>query len=179
MSARVRRSPGLGAIALLAVAVVLVVRGCDEGGDGSGAGDGRQPGERVRAEVVRIVDGDTIEVVIEGSEEDVRYIGVDTPESVAPGEPVECFGPEASEFNERLVAGETVTLAFDRELRDAYGRLLAYVFADGVLVNAELVARGFARTLEIAPNTSKAQRLARLERRAGAAARGLWGACEG
>jgi micrococcal nuclease len=170
--------PGLGAIALLAVAVVLVLRGCDDADEPGGAGDAGQPGERVRANVVRIVDGDTIEVLIEGTEEDVRYIGVDTPESVAPGEPVECFGPEASEFNERLVAGETVTLVFDRELRDSYGRLLAYVFADGVLVNAELVARGFARTLEIAPNTSKAPRLARLERRAGAAARGLWGACE-
>jgi micrococcal nuclease len=159
------------------VALLLTARGCEDG-DSVPAGTAQHPGERVRAEVVRIVDGDTIEVLIEDTEEDVRYIGVDTPESVAPGEPVECFGPEASEFNERLVAGETVTLVFDRELRDAYGRLLAYVFADGVLVNAELVARGFARTLEIAPNTSKAPRLARLERRAGVAARGLWGACE-
>ena len=178
MSARARRTPGLGAVALLAVAVLLIARGCDEGEEPAGGGAHARPGERVRAEVVRIVDGDTIEVSIGGEEEDVRYIGVDTPESVAPGEPVECFGPEASEFNERLVAGETVTLAFDQELRDAYGRLLAYVIADGVHVNAELVARGFARTLEIAPNTSKAPRLARLERRAGAAARGLWGACE-
>ena len=176
MAAR-RGVPGWGSVALLVVALLLIARGCEDDG-GETAGTAQDAGERVRAEVVRVVDGDTIEVSIEGEVEDVRYIGVDTPESVSPGEPVECFGPEASEFNESLVAGETVRLVFDEELRDAYGRLLAYVFADGELVNAELVARGFARTLEIAPNTSKAPRLARLERRAGAAARGLWGACD-
>jgi micrococcal nuclease len=103
---------------------------------------------------------------------------VDTPESVAPGQPVECFGKAASEFNADLVEGEDVTLVFDAELRDRYGRLLAYVYVGDLLVNAELLAQGFARTLEIEPNTSKAPRFARLERRSGAAGRGLWGACE-
>ena len=71
-----------------------------------------------------------------------------------------------------------MTLVFDHELRDDYGRLLAYVYVGDVFVNARLVARGFARTLEIAPNTSRAARLGRLEARAGAAGRGLWGACD-
>jgi micrococcal nuclease len=182
MSARARGAPGLGALVLLAVVVVLLARGCDEDGGGRG-GDhtardgGRSGGDRVDAEVLRVVDGDTIEVLLDGTEEDVRYIGVDTPESVAPGEPVECYGEAASDFNAELVEGEDVSLVFDAELRDRYGRLLAYVYVGDVLVNAELVARGFARTLEIEPNTSKAPRFERLEQRAGAAGRGLWGAC--
>jgi len=178
MSATVRRVPGFGAVALLIAALFALAGGC-EGGERAGPGaGGPSPGERLRAEVVRVVDGDTIEVELEGEVEDVRYIGVDTPETVDPDEPVQCFGPQASDFNKRLVAGEDVTLVFDHELRDAYGRLLAYVYVGDVLVNAELVARGFARTLEIAPNTSKAGRLARLEARAGGAGRGLWGTCE-
>jgi len=140
---------------------------------------------------VRVVDGDTIEVSIDGSEEDVRYIGVDTPETVKPGAPVECYGPQASAANHRLVEGRTVRLVFDRERRDAYGRLLAYVYAgarakaagargkDGKprFVNAALVREGYARTLEIAPNTAHAPELRRLEARAGRAGLGLWGGC--
>ncbi len=138
-----------------------------------------------------MVDGDTIEVSIEGSEEDVRYIGVDTPETVKPGSPVECYGPQASAANHRLVEGHTVRLVFDRERRDAYGRLLAYVYAlarakpagargeagKPRFVNAALVREGYARTLEIAPNTAHAPELRRLEARAGRAGRGLWGGC--
>ncbi len=187
MSASVRRHPGLGAFVLLAVAVALLVRGCGDDGAERHAGGGRggdaggeqfAGGERVEAEVLRAVDGDTIEVVLDGAEEDVRYIGVDTPESVAPGQPVECYGEAASEFNAELVEGEDVTLVFDAELRDRYGRLLAYVYVGELLVNAELLEQGFARTLEIEPNTSKAPRFARLARRAGAAGLGLWGACQ-
>ena len=168
--------PGLGAIVLLVVAIVLLARGCDAGG-GGGSPAAERAGGRVDAEVVRAVDGDTIVVLIDGGEDRVRYIGVDTPETVAPDQPVECFGHEASEANARLVEGENVTLVFDHELRDDYGRLLAYVYVGDVFVNARLVARGFARTLEIAPNTSMAARLGRLEARAGAAGRGLWDAC--
>jgi micrococcal nuclease len=137
-------------------------------------------GTSVGAEVLRVVDGDTIEVELDGGEvEDVRYIGVDTPESVAPGEPVECFGKRASAFNERLVGGRTVTLRFDRERRDRYGRLLAYVYRrpDGLFVNAELVRRGFATILTIPPNVAHAAEFLRLQRAARAAGRGLWGAC--
>ena len=73
----------------------------------------------------------------------VRYIGVDTPESVKPGTPVQCFAKAASHFNERLVDGQRVRLRFDAERRDRYGRLLAYVYRarDGLFVNAELVRR--------------------------------------
>ena len=127
--------------------------------------------------VVDVVDGDTIEVVLDGVTEDVRYIGVDTPESVAPGEPVECFGKRASDFNARLVAGQRVRLVFDAERRDVYGRLLAYVYVGERFVNAALVRRGYARTLTIAPNDAFAGLFDRLQRSAGNAGRGLWGAC--
>ncbi len=123
---------------------------------GREAGTRSGPGESATAEVLRVIDGDTIEVDLDGSTEDVRYIGVDTPETVKPGTPVECFGPEASSFNHDLVEDREVTLEFDAELRDDYGRLLAYVFAGDRFVNAELVEGGYARTLEIEPNTSRA-----------------------
>jgi micrococcal nuclease len=159
------------------VALFLLLHGCDEGGDGGAGPPGEPSRDSARAEVLRVVDGDTIEVSLESTEEDVRYIGVDTPESVAPGEPVECFGHRASDLNADLVEGRTVRLVFDRELRDDYGRLLAYVHVGGVFVNAKLVERGYARTLEIPPNTARARLLARLEREAGQAGRGLWNAC--
>lgn len=154
-------------------------RGAQSGDGKEGAGDRDRGGggDRESAEVVRVVDGDTIEVDLDGRVEDVRYIGIDTPESVKPGTPVECFGEEASDANRELVEGERVALVFDRELRDRYGRLLAYVYVDGTLVNAELVRDGFARTLEIPPNTTEAEALSRLERRAAVAGRGLWGSC--
>ena len=131
----------------------------------------------VSALVVRVVDGDTIEARIGAEVEDVRYIGVDTPETVKPGEPVQCFGPRASDFNHRLVEGQRVRLVFGAERRDRYGRLLAYVHLGGRFVNAELVRRGLARSLTIPPNDRFAPLLRRLELGAARAGRGLWGAC--
>jgi micrococcal nuclease len=157
------------AIVLLAVAALS---GC-----GSQGGDDEALGRSVSARVVRVIDGDTIEVSVAGAEEDVRYIGVDTPETVKPETPVECYGPDASAENHRLVEGRTVRLVFDRERRDAYGRLLAYVYAGNRFVNAALVRDGYARTLAIAPNTAHASLLQRLLVRAGRAGRGLWGVC--
>lgn len=146
-----------------------------------GGGDAElRAGGSARARVERVVDGDTLAVRVDGRDERVRYIGVDTPETVKPNAPVECFGAAASALNKRLVReGERVTLRFDRELRDRYGRLLAYVYRerDALFVNARLVREGAARTLSIAPNTAYAGQLARLQAQARAAARGLWGAC--
>ena len=172
---------GLGAVALLLVLLAVLVLG-DEGDDGSGpTGSGRsgapEPGGSLTVPVSRVVDGDTFEISVNGGIDDVRLIGVDTPETVKPGEPVECFGPQASEFAHRLLDGRTVRLEFDRERRDVYDRLLAYAYLGDRFVNAELVRGGYARTLEIEPNTSHAEELSRLEQAAGAAGRGLWGAC--
>lgn len=168
----------LGALVLLLVALAALLDERDSGPEREGGGPADSAaGERTEARVSRVVDGDTIEVLTGGGEEDVRYIGVDTPETVKPGTPVQCYGPEASAFNHRLMGGRGVELVFDRERRDVYGRLLAYVYVDETLVNAELVRRGLARTLEIEPNTAMADRLGRLEQEAAAAGRGLWGAC--
>ena len=165
--------PGIGAIVVLAVAVLILIRDGGDGGDGADTPTDRS----VVATVTRAVDGDTVEVSLGGATEDVRYIGIDTPESVAPDQPVECFGERASHFNAGLVEGREVRLVFDDERRDQYGRLLAYVYLGDEFVNAELVRRGFARTLTIPPNTRHANRFARLAEAAGAAGRGLWRAC--
>src|SRR5918996_1115907 len=171
------RGPSLGAVVLLAILVVALVRGCgDEGGDSEPRS--RAPAaDEVSGEVVEVTDGDTIEVSLPDGVEDVRYIGVDTPE-VDPNIGVECFGKQASELNAELVEGEQVRLVFDAERRDRYDRLLAYVYVGETFVNAELVRRGYARTLTIEPNDTFAERFARLAQEAANAGRGLWGVCE-
>ena len=157
------------------VLAVLALAGCD--GATVGGARGPEPGRVGR--VVRVVDGDTIHVQLPGGRETVRYIGVDTPESVKPGTPVQCFARRASAFNHRLVDGERVRLVLDAEARDRYGRLLAYVYRsrDGLFVNAALVRRGYAQTLTIAPNVAHAAELRRLASSARHAGRGLWSAC--
>jgi micrococcal nuclease len=155
-------------------AVVAVAFARDLFGGGSSAG-----GARASGTVTRVVDGDTVHVRIGGDDEAVRYIGVDTPETVKPNTPVQCFGKAASAFNHRLVEGQAVRLRFDAERRDRYGRLLAYVYRarDGLFVNAALVRGGYATTLTIPPNTAHAGQFATLERRARERRRGLWQAC--
>ena len=154
---------------LVAVGIVLVARGRDE------------PSRTTlgRAQVLRVVDGDTIRVRLDGRTERVRYIGIDTPESVKPGTAVQCFAKRASAANAALVAGRSVRLVADVEERDRYGRLLAYVYRepDGAFVNARLVRDGYARTLTIAPNVAHARELADLARAARREHRGLWSAC--
>jgi micrococcal nuclease len=161
-------------IAALALALCAAVCGCSAtaGEPPSGSGSGR---------VVRVVDGDTIRVALASGEERVRYIGVDAPESVKPGAPVECFAKRASAFNERLVAGERVKLVRDVEERDRYGRLLAYVYRarDGLFVNAELVRRGYATVATFPPNVAHEREFKVLARRARLSGRGLWSECGG
>jgi micrococcal nuclease len=163
----------LGSYALLVLVAAVVLRPWED----LGALWRQEPPRSAWAYVTRAVDGDTIEVRLGGRLEDVRYIGVDTPETVKPGTPVQCFGPAASRFNHRLVERRRVRLVFGVERRDKYGRLLAYVTLGDRFVNAELLRRGLARTLAIAPNIRFAKRFARLQRRAALAGRGLWARC--
>lgn len=130
-------------------------------------------------EVDRVVDGDTAKVWVDGRDEYVRYIGIDAPESVKEGYRVECFGEEASKFNQELLdrSGGQLRLLFDREKRDQYGRLLAYVYSGGTLLQAELLKGGYATTIEVPPNTSMAERFSELEAGARKAGRGGWGSC--
>ena len=142
-----------------------------------GADDGARASATAR--VLRVVDGDTILVSLRGRQERVRYIGVDTPETVKPNTPVQCFGKQASAYDHGLLDGRSVRLAGDAEARDRYGRLLAYVYraGDGLFVNAALVRGGYARTLTIPPNVAHAGELAALAGEARRAGRGLWSAC--
>jgi micrococcal nuclease len=163
---------GLVGSAVLVAAVAALVLRPWEGGD---------PGPGVpaagAAEVVRAIDGDTLEVEIGGERQDLRLIGIDTPETVKPGTPVQCFGPRASSFTHRLLDGRRVRYRIGVEPRDVYGRLLAYVVLDGRSVEAMLLRRGLARTLTIPPNDRLAPLFGGLERRAARSGRGLWGAC--
>jgi micrococcal nuclease len=157
---------------LLVVVAAVVLRPWEEDGAGS-----RGPA-RFSARVIRAVDGDTLEVAMpDGGREDVRLIGVDTPETVKPDTPVQCFGPRASDFTHRVADGRSARLELGVERRDVYGRLLAYVRIGGRFLNAMLVGRGLARTLTIAPNDRLAPLFARLQIEAARAGRGLWGAC--
>lgn len=131
------------------------------------------------AVIDHVVDGDTVDVRIDGHTERVRLIGINTPETKAPRRPVECYGPEASALTTLLLpAGTGVRLERDAEARDDYGRLLAYVQrSDGLFVNLELVRQGAAVVLSIRPNTAYAAAIAAAADEARRARRGLWGAC--
>lgn len=138
-------------------------------------------------EVVRVVDGDTILVrqqvdspssVSSGLRDHVRVrlLGIDTPETVKEGHPVERWGPEATEFTQRFLAGGRAQLRFDKRRVDRYGRLLAYVYVDDRMLNEELVRAGLAR-VSLYPGDSES--IGRQLRRAEEAARrekiGIWG----
>ncbi len=164
-------------VRLLIALLVLALAGCETASRVGAPEPDRGRGSVGR--VVRVVDGDTIHVELDGRREKVRYIGVDTPESVKPGTAVQCFGKRASAFNHRLVGGERVRLVLDAEPRDRYGRLLAYVYRvrDGRFVNALLVRRGYAQPLTIPPNVAHAEEFRALAATARRAGRGLWSAC--
>lgn len=126
-------------------------------------------------EVVRVVDGDTIKVRLNGKEENVRLIGVDTPETVHPTQPVQPYGPEASAFTKAQLTGKQVGLEFDVEERDRYGRLLAYVWLGDQMFNRILVQEGYAQIATFPPNVKYADEFLALQREAREANRGLWG----
>jgi micrococcal nuclease len=172
----------VGSVVLLVLVALVVLRPWEEDPEAGPAS--------VTAEVVRVVDGDTVEARIDGEVEDVRLIGVDTPETVKPGTPVQCYGERASHFTKRRLTGRRVRLVFGVERRDVYGRLLAYVYlaqrtlnvpqhveSHLRLFNAILLRRGLARTLTIPPNDRFAGRFEQIELAAARIGRGLWGEC--
>ena len=145
---------------------------------------GTPPPADGHATVTHVVDGDTIDVEIDGRTERVRLIGIDTPETKKPNTPIECFGPEASAFTTALLpVGLDVRIERDIVGRDDYGRLLGYVHlldADGdatMFVNMEIVEQGYARPLTIEPNSTFARDFADAARRAERSDLGLWAAC--
>jgi micrococcal nuclease len=132
------------------------------------------------AEVDFVIDGDTIDVLIDGTEERVRLIGIDTPETKKPNTPIECFGPEATSFTTSLLpVGTPVRLERDIVNRDHFGRLLAYVYraGDGIFVNYEVLRQGFGTPLSIEPNTTHIELFVDAARTAEASDVGIWSVC--
>lgn len=124
--------------------------------------------------VSRVIDGDTIE--IEGGER-VRYIGIDTPETVDPRKPVQCFGIEASNKNKELAEGKTLRLEKDTTDRDKYKRLLRYVYAGDTFINLELVKQGFAYSYSYPPDIKYQNQIVAAQQEAEKSKNGLWNAC--
>lgn len=188
------RTPRAGPPPVLLLALAAIAGGWAVAravGPGPAAGEDGAAGRAVaalsrpgaRARVVRTIDGDTAVLAFRdgagAARVTVRYLGVDTPESVHPDKPVQCFGPAASHANRAWATGRRVRLRFDRERVDPYGRVLAALVPDGERrsLSERLVSAGYGRVLTIAPNGVDAPRLRRLERRAEARRAGLWGVC--
>lgn len=131
-------------------------------------------GETVEAKVVSVVDGDTIRVMIDGTEYPVRYIGIDCPETKHPSKPATATGKAASAANADLVGGMTVLLERDASPTDRYDRLLAYVWVGDVMVNEELVRLGWAESKAYPPDTKYQKRFDSAEQAARLARRGMW-----
>lgn len=129
----------------------------------------------VTAEVIRVIDGDTIVVDLNGEQRTVRYLGVDAPEMDWSTSRHQTFAVEATEANQRLVSGATVELEFDDAREDPYSRLLAHVFTGGLHVNRHLIEQGLAQIYFIEPNMMYWTEFLAAQREARAAARGLWG----
>lgn len=128
---------------------------------------------RERATVARVVDGDTIKL---SDGRTVRYIGIDTPETVKPQASVGCFGKEASDANNLLVTGKEIEIEKDVSDTDRYGRLLRYVYVDGVFVNLYLVEHGFAYAAKFPPDIKHAELFKATQLKAENSGVGLWGA---
>lgn len=134
------------------------------------------------AQVTDVVDGDTIEVDINGVRKKLRYIGVNTPETVDPRKSVECYGTEASNENKRLVEGKKIYLQKDISETDKYGRLLRYIYLpleDGSLlfVNDYLIRQGFAAASTFPPDVRYSDQFNLAQKQAQENNRGLWAAC--
>ncbi len=171
---------GRGSLVLLVVVAAILLRPWSSFRQSTAP----EASQRLTGRVVRAVDGDTLEVRLDDGEvETVRVIGVDTPETVKPDTPVQCFGPRASAFEHRTVEGHRVRLLVGVEPRDYYGRLLAYVWVLQAgasrprFLETELLRRGLARTLTFHPNDRFAHRFEELEQKTARAGTGLWNAC--
>jgi micrococcal nuclease len=175
----------------LFLCIVLLLSACGghrvDLGRQSPATAAEEPGGYEIAEVTRVVDGDTVEVRITersdgpgagraniGETYSVRLIGIDTPESVKPGSPVECFGKEASAAATALLDGQTVTLVKDVEETDSYERLLRYVYLGEEMANARLVLNGYASAYTYPPNVRHSDLFVALQREARTTDAGLW-----
>lgn len=137
----------------------------------------REPTGSGYAAVLYVIDGDTIGVSIDGTEERVRYIGIDAPEAAHDGGSAECYADEATAANVALVEGKEVRLLRGRDDRDDYGRLLRHVYVGDTFVNETLVRQGAAIAFAVPPNVRFEETFARAEAAARADGAGLWDGC--
>ncbi len=147
--------------------------------------DSETPGQSVQtiettttsvAVVVRVIDGDTVELSTGAR---VRYIGINTPETVDPRKSVECFGKESSAYNKQLVLGQEVRLEKDVSDTDRYHRLLRYVYLeDGTFLNLKLIEDGYADAATYPPDTKYSEQFVTAAKVARETGKGLWGKCK-
>ena len=160
------------------LAVVLCLSGCSTPSTPNPAALQASPAAATETVTVqRVVDGDTFIAVAGTRRFRVRLIGVDTPETVKPATPIQCFGPEASAYAHRTLTGEQVTLAYDVDRYDRYGRTLAYVYVGSTFFNLDLIQRGYAVVLTVPPDVAHVEQLVAAQKRARTAHIGLWLAC--
>lgn len=126
------------------------------------------------AKATKVIDGDTIKVELEGKEETVRMILVDTPETAHPNKPRQPFGPEAASFTKETLEGKEVKLERDVSQRDRYGRILAYVYVDDQMFNEVLLEKGLARVSVFPPDVKYADRFREIQKKAQQAKLGIW-----
>jgi micrococcal nuclease len=151
-------------LAALSLLVLFLLCACETGGD---AGEGYT--------VTRVVDGDTIIIDMDGAEERVRLIGVDTPESVHPDESRNVpYGEIASKFTKERLEGRKVEIELDTQERDRYGRILAYVYIDGEMFNKALLSEGHAQISTYPPNVRYVDEFTLLQQEARNSGAGLW-----
>lgn len=169
-----------GAIGAFALVALVATGGCtNKVATDTTAGSS---GLIANATVDHVVDGDTVSLIIDGVKERVRLIGIDTPETKRENYPIECFGPEATEFTQSLLPeGREVYVERDVEARDQYGRLLLYLYLvdTGLFVNLEIVRQGYAQPLTIPPDVAHSAEFVAAARAAERADLGLWAACSG
>ena len=130
--------------------------------------------------VLKVIDGDTVDIDIKGDTERVRLIGVNTPETKHPTKPIECFGPEASAYLTQLLPkGTHVRIERDIEARDRYGRMLLYLYreSDNLFINLDLVSHGYGTPMSIEPNTFHRNDFVHAAALAETTNEGLWKAC--
>ncbi|TDF87929.1 thermonuclease [Paenibacillus piri] len=152
---------------MLILAAAIAMTGCQSKSAATAAG-------RESVKVERVVDGDTLEIKLNGKKEKVRLIGIDTPETKKPNTPVMFYGKEASDYTKKRLENKTVELEWDVERRDKYARLLAYVWIGDELYNRTLVKEGYARIATFPPNVKYVELFKKDQEEARKKEKGLW-----
>lgn len=165
----VRRFSLIQILIVLSVAIIALYLGSSVG---------KESLSKTSARVLSVSDGDTVTVQYkDGTQERVRLIGLDTPETHHPTKPVGCFGVEAENFTRKNLENKEVTIEFDVERHDIYKRTLAYIYLGDLRFNDVLVQQGYAKVLNIEPNSRYASSFSKYEIEARNRHLGLWGHC--